>query len=110
MKDDVKISESGGTLTALLCCEIDHHTAKPLREKIDRALFEKKPRILVIDFTGVGFMDSSGIGLIIGRAECAEAVGASVRVEGLSSTLLRLLRIAGLERVKNLTVVRKERI
>ena len=110
MKEYVKISESGGILTALLCCEIDHHTAKPIRERIDRALFEKKPHILVIDFTGVDFMDSSGIGLIIGRAECAEAVGASVRVEGLSHTLSRLLRIAGLEHVKNLTVVRKERI
>ena len=110
MKEDVKISESEGTLTAYLCCEIDHHTAKPIRERIDRALFEKKPHTLIIDFEGVGFMDSSGIGLIIGRAECAGAVGASVRVEGLSSSLMRLLRIAGLERVKNLTVVRKERI
>ena len=110
MKDVVKLSEDGGILTALLCCEIDHHTAKPIRERIDRALFEKKPRTLIIDFSGVEFMDSSGIGLIIGRAECAEAVGALVSIEGMSPTLLRLLRIAGLERVKNLTVVRKERI
>ena len=110
MKEDVKISERDGILTALICCEIDHHTAKPAREKIDRVLFEKKPQVLVLDFSGVEFMDSSGLGLIMGRAECAAAVGACVRVEGLSPTLLRLLRIAGLDRVKNLTVVRKERI
>ena len=110
MKDDVKITEECGILTAYIGCEIDHHTAKPIRERIDRALFEKKPHTLVLDFSGVDFMDSSGLGLIMGRAECAEAVGATVRVEGLSPTLSRLLRIAGLERVKNLTVVRKERI
>ena len=64
----------------------------------------------MLDFSEVGFMDSSGIGLIIGRTEKATAVNATVRVEGLSPTLSRLLRISGLERVKNLTVVRKERI
>lgn len=110
MKDGLKISEDGGILTALICCEIDHHTAKLLRDRIDIMLFERKPRLLVMDFSGVGFMDSSGIGLIIGRAERAEAVGATVRIEGLSATLQKLLRIAGLERIKNLTVVRKERI
>ena len=110
MKEVVKISEDGGILTAEILCEIDHHTAKHLRERIDRALFEQKPHLLIMDFSEVGFMDSSGLGLIIGRAECADAVGASVRVEGLSQTLSRLLRLGGLERVKNLTVVRKERI
>jgi stage II sporulation protein AA (anti-sigma F factor antagonist) len=110
MKDDVKISEDSGVLTARICCELDQHTAKLVREKIDRAFFEKMPRLLVLDFSEVGFMDSSGIGLIIGRAEKVGENGATVRVEGLSPTLSRLLRIAGLERVKNLTVVRKERI
>jgi stage II sporulation protein AA (anti-sigma F factor antagonist) len=110
MKDDVKISEDSGILTARICCEIDHHTARLVREKIDRALTERKPRQLILDFSEVGFMDSSGIGLIIGRAERAGDIGVSVRVEGLSPTLSRLLRIAGLERIKNLTVIRKERI
>ena len=40
MKDDLKISEEGGVLTARICCEIDHHTARPMRERIDRALLE----------------------------------------------------------------------
>ena len=105
----VRIEQTGEVLTAYLGGEIDHHTARPVRERIDRALAEKKPRLLVLDFTEVGFMDSSGIGLIIGRSEKAAEISAAVRVEGLSPTLSRLLRIAGLERVKNLTVVRKER-
>ena len=104
MKEEVKLSECGGTLTARLCCEIDHHTAKRMREHIDRALFEKKPVKLVLDFSEVGFMDSSGLGLIIGRAECAAAVGATVVLSGLSGSTERLLRVCGIEKIKNLTV------
>ena len=110
MKDVVKLSETCGVLTARICCDIDHHTARPVRERIDRMLSEKNPRVLILDFSEVGFMDSSGIGLIIGRAERASETSTTVRIEGLSPTLSRLLRIAGLERVKNLTIVRKERI
>ena len=104
MKDEIKLSDSDGTLTARLCCEIDHHTAKRMREHIDRALFEKKPDVLVLDFSEVGFMDSSGLGLIIGRAETASAVGATVVLSGLSGSTERLLRVCGIEKIKNLTV------
>ncbi len=104
MQDDVMFSERNKILTARLLCEIDHHTARLMREKIDSTLFLRKPECLVIDFSGVGFMDSSGIGLILGRVETAGAVGASVRLVGLSGTLMKLVRLAGLERVKNLTI------
>ena len=105
MKDDVKISEDGGVLTARICCEIDHHTARPVRERIDRALAEKKPRLLVLDFTEVGFMDSSGIALILGRVEVAAATGGVVALCGASPTVMRLIRLSGIERVKGLCVL-----
>ena len=104
MKDDLIFTEGGGALTAKLCCEIDHHTVKRMRERIDRALFEKKPERLILDFSEVGFMDSSGLGLIIGRAECASAIGASVMLSGLSGNTERLLRVCGIEKIKNLTI------
>jgi anti-anti-sigma factor len=49
-------------------------------------------------------MDSSGIALILGRVESAGAVGAKVHLEGLSPTLFKLVRLSGIERIKNLTV------
>ena len=103
MKDDVIFSETEGQLVAKLCCDIDHHTAKPMREQIDNALFEKRPRILVIDFTEVVFMDSSGLGLILGRAEKASMLDCSVRLFGLSPALMKLVRLCGVDRVKNLS-------
>lgn len=85
--------------------ELDHHAARRVREEIDRELLRTSPCTLVIDLSEVGFMDSSGIALIIGRAECAASIGAVVVVRGLSSSLLRLVRLSGIEKIKNLTVM-----
>ena len=106
MQKDVDFSEKERTLIAHLKCDIDHHTAKRMREKIDSELFLCKPEVLVIDFSAVEFMDSSGLGLILGRVERASSLRTSVRVTGLSPTLMKLVRLAGIERVKNLTVTK----
>ena len=100
----VKFSRVGTTLMARICCEIDHHTAARLRARIDRAIFLERPKILCLHFGEVRFMDSSGIALILGRVETSAAVDAKVHLDGLSPTLYKLVRLSGIERVKNLTV------
>lgn len=106
MKKDVIFSEKEGTLIAHIGCDIDHHTAKPMREKIDKKLLEIRPKALMLDFSGVGFMDSSGLGLILGRVEKASEAGASVYLVGLSPTLMKLVRLSGIERVRNLSLIK----
>ena len=103
-KDIITFSRSGSTLTAAISCEIDHHTAGRLRARIDRELFIERPSMLCLDFREVRFMDSSGIALILGRVESAGAVGAKVRLDALTPQLLKLVRLSGIERIKNLTV------
>ncbi len=98
-------SEESGTLTVFLFKEIDHHSAKGLREETDKALFKFKPDSLVLDFSEVRFMDSSGIAFIIGRSEIAKDLGISVRLTGLSKTLLRLVRLSGIEKIKNISII-----
>ena len=102
-KDIVTFSCQGASLVARINCEIDHHTASRLRSRIDKELFSERPQILRLDFSEVRFMDSSGIALILGRVESAAAVGAKVHLEGLSPTLFKLVRLSGIERIKNLT-------
>ena len=104
MEKCVKFSESENILTATLDGEIDHHLAKIQREEIDSMLFRKKPKELVLDFSSIRFMDSSGIGLIIGRVDIAGRLGAAVRVIGLSPTLKKLVKLSGVEKLENLTV------
>lgn len=105
MTENVKFTERGKSLVASLLAEIDHHTARAIREGIDAMLFRTRPDVLEIDFSRVGFMDSSGIGLIIGRAELCSELGAHLVVTGMSSGLLRLVRLSGVEKLKNVSLV-----
>ena len=104
MEKEIKFREESRGLIATLEPEIDHHTARRMRERIDSELFRRKSGVLILDFSNVRFMDSSGIGLILGRCEICDQLGIHVRIEGLSSTNKKLIRLAGLEKLKNLTV------
>ena len=103
--EKIEFKEEGEALFALLAPEIDHHTAKGMREAIDEKLFALGPEVLVLDFSRVKFMDSSGIGLIIGRAELLRELGAEVRLFGMSKMLLRLIRLSGIEKIKNIIIM-----
>ena len=72
----VTFSAADDVLYAYLAGEIDHDAAQNLRIQLDDALLNRTPRTLVLDFGGVGFMDSSGIGLILGRQRCARTLAA----------------------------------
>ena len=102
--DQITFLEDGETLSARLAPEIDHHSARGMREAIDEMLFKLSPEVLILDFSDVKFMDSSGIGLIIGRAEIARELGSEVRIIGLSGMLRRIVRLSGIEKIKNITI------
>jgi stage II sporulation protein AA (anti-sigma F factor antagonist) len=91
-------------LRAKINCEIDNHTAKKVREQIDSEIHLKIPEALELDFSNVRFMDSSGLALIIGRASTMGLIGARVIVVGMSSQLLKLIRLSGIERIGNIIV------
>ena len=69
----VTIQLENPCLTAVLDGEIDHHCARSLREEIDQAILDYEPHQLRLDFEKVTFMDSSGIGLILGRCQQMQA-------------------------------------
>lgn len=107
MKDCVEFTRRGDTLVASILCDLDHHSAREIRERIDGLLLSVRPRVLELDFSGVGFMDSSGLGLIMGRLERAEQIGATLHLTGLSPTICKLIRLSGIERQKNLSIENK---
>ena len=90
---------AGCFLTVRIRGEIDHHTAATVRNGIDAAIFEKRPRRLVMDMSGVTFMDSSGLGLIMGRYTVMKELGGDVVVYNPSREIQSILTLAGLERV-----------
>ena len=92
----VTFSAADDVLYAYLAGEIDHDAAQSLRIQLDDALLNRTPKILVLDFGGVGFMDSSGIGLILGRQRCAQALGGSLKIQHAPEQLRRVLQLAGI--------------
>lgn len=87
-------------MTALLKGEIDHHTAGKIREKIDAAVIKHQVRRLNLDFSGVSFMDSSGIGLIMGRFRLMQSRGGELRVVKVPPRLKKLMLMAGLSQLR----------
>lgn len=79
--------------------EIDHHTASLIRMGIDDAILKKRPDMLILDFGGVTFMDSSGIGLVMGRYKLMKTIGGKITVQNLSPSAYRVMKLAGLERL-----------
>ncbi len=99
MTDALSLSHEGETLTASLHGELDHHSAVLVREKIDDALYLYRPALLLIDIGKVNFMDSSGLGLIMGRIAKASEIGTAVKVANPSARAKRMLKMAGLDRL-----------
>lgn len=99
---EVILTAEGEELTAKLSGEVDHHTAAPARERIDTALFKHRPRRLTIDLGGVDFMDSSGLGLILGRATLCEEMGATLRLKSPGARVKKIFAVAGLDRLSHI--------
>ncbi len=93
---DVEYERQNDVLTVFLKGEIDHHTAKHLSRSIDAELLCGDQTSCVLDFSGVGFMDSSGIGLILGRHKLLRSSSQDMRVAGVSSQMEKILKIAGI--------------
>ena len=92
----VSFSPAGETLYAFLAGEIDHDAAQSLRIQLDDALVSRSPRTMILDFGGVGFMDSSGIGLILGRQRVARTLGTTLQIQHAPAQLRRVLQLAGI--------------
>ncbi|MEG0752180.1 MAG: anti-sigma factor antagonist [Oscillospiraceae bacterium] len=85
----------GSRMTVFIESDIDHHNAVKLRAEIDRLIETYKPRELTLDFDSVEFMDSSGIGLMIGRYKLVNAYGGRLCVENLNRRCERLTAMSG---------------
>lgn len=96
--EQIRCEVNGSTLCITIFGEIDHHSAKSLREEIDRALFYHRPRLLLLQLSEVGFMDSSGLGLILGRYTRMQELGGEMKITAPTPQIVKILRLAGLEK------------
>jgi len=94
---DFKFEKIGEILLVGVFGELDHHNAAALREETDSKITSGGVRFLVIDFSGLELMDSSGIGFIMGRYRLIASVGGKLCVSGASASIRKVIELSGLE-------------
>ena len=95
----LNLQVAGNALIAKPSCEIDHYSAERMRGQIDIAFDNSSCRHIIFDFSDVNFMDSSGIGMIIGRYKNAEKRGGRLALAGMNDEMGRLFHISGLAKI-----------
>ena len=99
MEQQNLFEEKNETLIIYLPKELDHHMAGVIREKTESMFVCKKVRDVIFDYTNTCFMDSSGIGLIMGRYREVRYLKGDVYIVGVNDKVSRILDISGLYRV-----------
>lgn len=79
--------------------DIDHHVAEKIRRKIDDEITRYMPRKTIFDFSRVAFMDSAGIGMIIGRYKMMKLIGGSLEIVNIGTQTKRILEMSGIGKI-----------
>lgn len=89
----------GNNLVISVNNEVDHLIAEQIREEFEKVCTRQNIKNVIFDMTNVEFMDSSGIGMIIGRYMKVKYIGGKVAVVGVSEGIDRILRMSGVYKI-----------
>lgn len=92
-------SKEGKVLTFKLTEEIDQHTADKIRRKVDGDIERFSPRKVIFDFSDILFMDSSGIGMVLGRYKLVKLLGGQFEIINVKKRLKRIFDMSGVSRI-----------
>ena len=79
--------------------EIDHCMAEKIRNKADFEIQEHIPKKVLMDFENVSFMDSAGIGMILGRYKTAKMVGSTLNITNIKPSIKKVLEMSGVLKI-----------
>lgn len=86
--------------------EIDHHRAEILRRNADYEIQRRNPKRVILDFNNVYFMDSAGIGMVIGRYKTASMIGAKIEMKNVKPNIRKIFDMTGV--LKIIPIVEEE--
>ena len=107
---DFVITRDEGVMTVAFEGEIDHHSAVSVRSDIDRLIFDLRPQKVVLDLSEISFMDSSGLGLIMGRYALIKDLGGSLSLRAPTVAVMKILSLACMERMIKIEKSIKEEV
>lgn len=95
----MKFSKRKGTLIVRISGEIDHHTCEYLRVEVEQNFERMRGKNMIFEMSEVGFMDSSGIGAIIGRYKLAKSMGGNLAVACPNERIKQILKLSGMGQI-----------
>lgn len=96
---NIMFEHDGTCLTVILAGELDHHTAAAVRGGIDEEMNLARPKKLILDFRNVTFMDSSGVGLTMGRYRKIVSMGGKLIIRDPPEHIRRMFAMSGIEKI-----------
>ncbi len=97
----IQTEKQGRNITVKFQGDIDHHSAGEIKEQLDQELELGSAKNLLFDLSDVKFMDSSGIGMMIGRYKLVANKGGKLVVFGMRNELKRIFELSGLQKIIN---------
>lgn len=95
----IKYSSRDKLLLVKITEEIDHHVAEKIRRKVDNEITRFMPRKVMFDFSRVTFMDSAGIGMIIGRYKMVKMLGGTVEMTNVKQSIRKVFEMCGVLKI-----------
>ena len=99
---NIQFIETGQVLKIKLKGDLDHHSADEVRGLIDEKIKNEKFNKLVIDFKGLDFIDSSGIGFVIGRYKVIRKRNGVIEIVNASKKVRKILDMSGIGKIINI--------
>ena len=98
---NLRVEKNEDKLIIQLIGELDHHSAEEVRIKIDDRIERDNIKKVIMDFCYVSFMDSSGIGVVVGRLKKLSVKGGSLAIAGLKEGVYKVFELSGLFKIIN---------
>ena len=96
---NIKYDEMDRLLICQITEEIDHHTTEKMRRILDDEIERYIPKKIIFDFDKVPFMDSAGIGMILGRYKMARLLGGTVEMINVNSSIKKIFEMSGIPKI-----------
>ncbi len=103
---NIKYKDEDKLLILEITEEIDHHTTEKIRRLADYEIQRRSPKRVIFDFNSVVFMDSAGIGMVIGRYKTASMIGAKMEMINVRESIRKIFEMTGV--LKIIPVVKEE--
>jgi len=96
---DVKLLKKGTTLVIRIMEDMDHHSSQYLRQKIDNEIIKSTVKNIIFDFSNVKFMDSSGIGIVVGRYKNVQKLNGRVAIVNANPKIMQIFEMSGVLKI-----------